>query len=145
MTEVKFYNPDKIEAGKLTYSIIPAVYEGKWIFVRHRDRDTWEIAGGHIEKGESPDEAAKRELSEETGAQEFRLHSISAYSVTKDGRTGYGRLYLAEVTGLGPIKDLTEIAEIILIDHLPGNLTYPDIQPVLFRRAVEYLETVQRD
>ncbi|MBN2861571.1 MAG: NUDIX domain-containing protein [Bacteroidales bacterium] len=139
MTEVKFYDPDDIGAGKLIYTIIPAVYEGRWIFVRHRDRDTWEIAGGHIEKGESPDEAAERELAEETGAQEFRLHSISTYSVTKDGSTEYGRLYLAEVTGLGPIKDVTEIAEIRLTDHLPGNLTYPDIQPVLFRRAVDYL------
>ena len=43
------YIPD----SKLTYSVISARFESKWIFVRHQKRSTWEIAGGHIEKGET--------------------------------------------------------------------------------------------
>jgi 8-oxo-dGTP diphosphatase len=34
----------------LIYSVIAARYAGKWIFVKHHDRLTWEIPGGHIEK-----------------------------------------------------------------------------------------------
>jgi 8-oxo-dGTP diphosphatase len=60
--------------------------------------------------------------------------------VEKDGRTGYGRLFLAEVNSIGPIPDGSEIAEMKLSDHLPMNLTYPDIQPLLLQKVMEYLK-----
>lgn len=140
MTEVKFYDPLFEPDTKLTYSVISARFKGQWIFVRHQKRSTFEIAGGHIEDGESSGEAAKRELMEETGAIKFDISCLATYSVTKDKKTGYGRLYYAEVYKLGPIPDISEIAEIILLDHLPENLTHPDIQPFLFERVLEYLK-----
>lgn len=140
MTEVKFYDPLFEPDAALTYSVISANYGNRWIFVRHHKRDTWEIAGGHIEPGETSHDAARRELMEETGALRFNLECVATYSVTKNGLTGFGRLYLAEVYELGNIPDISEIAEIILLDALPRNLTHPDIQPFLFRRSVEYLQ-----
>ncbi len=139
MTEVNFYDPLFVPDSKLTYSVISAKFDEKWIFVRHNKRLTWEIAGGHIEEGESSFEAAGRELMEETGAIKFNLVCIATYSVTIDGETGWGRLYIAKVFEIGPIPDISEIAEIVLSDHLPENLTHPDIQPHLFTRTVEYL------
>src|SRR5665648_801402 len=103
MTEVEFYDPSFIPEAKLTYSVISARFQNRWIFVRHNDRTTCEIAGGHIEENESSFEAAGRELKEETGAVRFNLECVATYSVKKDGETGYGRLYLAEVYELGPI------------------------------------------
>jgi 8-oxo-dGTP diphosphatase len=141
MTKVKFYDPLFIPDSRLIYSVISARYESKWIFVRHQKRSTWEIAAGHIEDGETSFEAAKRELFEETGAFNFDLVCISTYSVTIDGETGWGRLYLAEVSNLGPIPDISEIAEIKLFDQLPENLTHPDIQPYLFSRTIDFLNT----
>lgn len=140
MTEVKFFDPIFEPDSVLIYSVIAAKFENKWIFVRHKKRITWEIAGGHIEKGETSLEAACRELMEETGAVLFSIECIATYSVNKDGETGWGRLYLAEVTELGPVPDISEIAETILSDHLPENLTHPDIQPHLYRRTLEYIE-----
>ena len=139
MTEVNFYDPLFIPESKLTYSIISARYRNSWIFVRHHKRTTWEIAGGHIEKEETSFEAAGRELMEETGALKFNLECIATYSVTLDGETGWGRLYIAEVFEIGPIPDVSEIAEIVLSNHLPENLTYPDIQAHLFTRTIEFL------
>jgi len=139
MTEVNFYDPLFVPDSKLTYSVISAKFDEKWIFVRHNKRSTWEIAGGHIEEGETSFEAAGRELMEETGAIKFNLVCIATYSVTIDGETGWGRLYIAKVFEIGPIPDISEIAEIVLSDHLPENLTHPDIQPHLFKRTVEYL------
>jgi 8-oxo-dGTP diphosphatase len=57
-----------------------------------------------------------------------------------NGETGWGRLYIAEVSKIGPIPDKSEIAEIILLDHLPENLTHPDIQPHLFNKTVDFLK-----
>lgn len=138
MTEVKFYDPLFEPDVALTYSVISAKLEDKWIFVRHNKRTTFEIAGGHIEKGETSYEAACRELMEETGAVKFKLDCIATYSVDKDGETGWGRLYFAEVFELGPIPDMSEIAEITFSDHLPEDNTHPDIQPYLFRKTIDF-------
>ncbi|MGD0754241.1 MAG: NUDIX domain-containing protein [Bacteroidales bacterium] len=142
MIQVNFYDPLFIPDSRLTYSVISAKYKNKWIFVRHQKRTTWEIAGGHIEEGENSIEAAERELMEETGALKFNLRCIATYSVTIDIEMGWGKLYLAEVFEIGPIPDVSEIAEIILTDHLPENLTYHDIQPHLFNKTIEFL-TIQ--
>ena len=140
MTEVKFYDPLFEPQAVLIYSVISARYKNKWIFVRHHLRTTFEIAGGHIEKGETSHEAACRELMEETGAVLFSIECVATYSVNKDSETGWGRLYFADITEIGPIPDISEIAEIIFSDHLPENLTHPDIQPHLFKRTLEYIE-----
>jgi 8-oxo-dGTP diphosphatase len=145
MTEVKFFNTDYEPDIALTYSVITARFKGRWIFVRHQDRTTWEIAGGHIEPGEGARDAACRELQEETGALKFDLDCIATYSVLQNGRVGYGRLYIAEIYEIGEVPDVSEIAEIVFLERLPDNLTYPDIQPVLFSRSIAYLRERNSD
>jgi len=140
MTEVKFFDPSFSPEVTLTYSVIAAKYGNGWLYVRHHKRKTWEIPGGHIEKDETADEAARRELMEETGALDFTIECVSTYSVLKNGETGYGRLYLAEISTLGPVPDTSEIAEVKIMDSLPENLTHPDIQPYLYQRVLEYIK-----
>ena len=42
--EVRFY--EKIEDGRLKFAVILARSGGKWVFCKHRERDTLEGAGG---------------------------------------------------------------------------------------------------
>ena len=106
-----------------------AVYQGKWIFCRHKERATWEHPSGWIEEGETPLEAAKRELFEETGAVDFELEPLCDYFIdgTLNGYhyTGNGQVYLARVHKLGEIPSDSEMGEIGLFDTLPKELTYP--------------------
>lgn len=135
--KIEFYSIDNKRNPKLKYAIIVARFQFKqWLFVQHNERNTWEIPAGHIEKGESPDEAAKRELYEETGAVCYTIYPAYDYSVTQNIKKQYGRLFLAEVEKLDDLPKY-EIKQILLSDSLPDNLTYPIIQPILFRKIVE--------
>lgn len=116
------------------YVVTMSRYQGKILLSRHKARTTWECQGGHIEPGETPLEAAKRELWEECGAVKFTIWPLFDYCVGDDvSRCGCDAsvAFAAEVDELGPMPE-TEIAEVRLFDELPENLTYPDITPVLF-------------
>lgn len=121
------------EAG-LAFAVIVAFQDGQLVMVRHRDRDTWEIPGGHHEPGEAIEAAAHRELREETGAQRYRLEPICDYGVEKAGRVSHGRVFRADLEWRGPLPD-SEIAEVALFHDLPSRLTYPAIQPLLLDEA----------
>jgi 8-oxo-dGTP diphosphatase len=123
--------PGSVADRELTYVIMGARYRGKWIFVRHRERLSWELPAGHIEAGEEPGHAARRELYEEAGVLDTTLNLISDYEVIDGSRKAFGRFYRAEVKELGPLPD-HEIEEIQLSEELPQQLTYPEVQSVLF-------------
>jgi len=133
--KIEFYEFGGVDERLLKYAVIVASYRGKWIFVRHGERNTWEIPGGRREPDENITDTASRELREETGALKFQIKSVCVYSVEKDGCKSYGGLFYAQVEGLGKLPDM-EIAEIRLSDTLPEKLTYPLIQPYLFAKAI---------
>lgn len=139
MTEVTFYKPGEIEDCLLSFTVIAARFDGHWIFSRHKARTTWEIPGGRREPGERIEETARRELWEETGAEQAFLQPISVYAVTKDEETKYGMLYIAEAAQMGPLPVEFEMAETVLLDSLPENLTYPDIVPRLFEKVQSWM------
>ena len=136
---VKLFSPGIIHQQQLTYVVMAARYQEEWIFVRHRDRSTWEVPAGHIEPGESADQAAVRELYEEAGVVRSHLVHCCDYSVSAKGKTEHGRLYGATVEELDSTLE-HEIEEIMLSDRLPQSLTYPEVQTILFKRAKEHFQ-----
>ena len=139
---VEFHVPFSIASEKLKYSIVCSQYQNKWVFVRHRLRETWEMPAGHIEKNESALVAAKRELYEETGATHFSLRTVCDYSCDWQGEIKSGRIFFANIQQLGKLPEL-EIAEVKLFKNLPRELTYPDIQNLVFERVKEFLNKIQ--
>ena len=122
LLQVKFY--DSADDALLKFAVIIARYNGKWVFCRHKDRDTYEIPGGHRETGESITETARRELTEETGAANFALSPVCVYSVTgknrvnETGEETFGMLFFAEIQAFAE-KPASEIEEVRLFDALP--------------------------
>lgn len=134
MIKVSF--PACVNDDEIRFSVIVAKKGDRWLFCRHNERNTLECPGGHREPGETPEETARRELYEETGAIEYTLQQIGAYRVTRfGGGSSCGMLYRAEVSTLGKLPEGSEIAEVRLLGELPENWTYPDIQPHLLKKA----------
>lgn len=156
MTNVNFY--DKVDDKLLKFAVIIAKTEGRYVFCKHKDRNTWEVPGGRREPDEIISGTAKRELYEETGALVFDIRPVCVYSVIRgDGSGGqepesFGMLYYADIRSfqtqlrskscgggavlIGELEELhSEIEKIMITDRLPEDWTYPEIQPKLLKEA----------
>ena len=125
------------------YTVICANYKGKWILSRHKKRDTWETQGGHIEDGETPLEAAKRELFEESGIRDADVYPGCDYWGFNPFRCSNGMVFLAVVHSIGELPE-SEMQEIRMFEELPENLTYPQTSPLLYKEAMKLLKSLVR-
>lgn len=139
--KVHTYPEGLLSREQLVFSVIFARKDGKWLMCRHKDRDTWEFPGGHIEEGETALDCAMRELFEETGAQ-GTFTRIGDYGVERENSTRCGALYLCDINALSPLPQYSEMAECRFFALPPENLTYPLIQGPLYRHVQGYLNTI---
>lgn len=134
MVEINLYDYI-IDNSKLIFVDIIAKYRGQWVLCKGKSRDTWECPGGHIDKGEAPEQAAKRELWEETGATKFNIKPIGYYGAKgSDGvmesiEEVFGQIFYADIEVLGKLPNL-EIEKIQLFEELPNSWTYPYAHPI---------------
>lgn len=135
MLEVKFY--EYMDDALLKFAVIVSKSNGKWVLCKHKDRTTYECPGGHREPNEDILTTAKRELYEETGAVQYELEEICIYSVSDGINETFGMLFYADITKFGQIPE-SEIENIELVDQLPDNWTYPDIQPNLINKIISF-------
>ncbi len=132
--KVNFY--ESVSDEKLKFAVIASKYNGRWIWCKHKERDTYEIPGGHRENGENISDTARRELYEETGAVKYDLSPVCVYAVEKDGEETFGMLFYAEVYEME--NELhSEIERTELFEGVPESLTYSQIQPFLFNKVIE--------
>lgn len=117
-----FTERNQISDQDIHYVVIVARENNQWLFVKHRERTTWELPGGKREHDESLLQAAKRELYEETGTQGYLLQEVCAYK-RFDQDNDWGLLWFAEVTKRGPLPQ-SEITEVHPATNCPGEWTH---------------------
>lgn len=132
MLKVNFYESAKDELFK--FAVIVSKYNNKWVFCKHKERNTYECPGGHREENETIYDTAKRELWEETGAIKYQLEPVCVYSVESNGQETFGMLYFADIFEFEKLPAL-EIEKVELFDELPKDWTYPLIQPLLIEQV----------
>jgi mutator protein MutT len=110
------------------------VNDGQILMVRRRVKEgelSWQFPAGEVEPGESPDDAAVRETSEETG---LTVRATSQLGSRVHPNTGRTMMYVActVVDGTAHVADEEELAEVAWCDRatLAAYVPYPLYGPV---------------
>ena len=122
-------------------SVIAVDAEGRILLQLRRDNHCWGYAGGSVELDEVVEEAAKRELYEETGliAEELELFGIFSGKDTHyvypngDEVSNIDIVYMCKhYTGvLKCQEDEVEALRFFNIDEIPDNLSQPIRKPLM--------------
>jgi 8-oxo-dGTP pyrophosphatase MutT (NUDIX family) len=119
---------------------IMLIQNGKVLLVRQTYLDGWFMPGGGVKRGETFEQAVRREAHEEVGAQLTEISLMGAYSHFGEWKSDHNILFFSDNFTLNGRHD-TEIAELRFypLDNLPDNL-WPGHRRRLeeFRAGVKY-------
>lgn len=94
--------------------VIPIRDDGKILLIDHyrfqTDTRGWEIPAGKIDEGETPEQAAARELQEETGHHTGSLKYLGRYHPSNGSSNQVFHIFVARgVERVGEIQDTNEV------------------------------------
>ncbi len=134
-------------------NIVPVTDEGDIVMVRQyrhgSKRVTLEIPGGLVDPGESPAEAALREMREETGYAADRCHAIG--SVNPNPALFSNQLHLFSAEGVRPVGAIANegseetAVELVALDDVPELVRSGKIEHALVVAALYQWRLVREE
>ena len=118
--------PDFTDAP-LGAALVVLRHESSVLLVHQRQRACWELPGGRLEPGETPQQAAVRELREESGQVADGGLRLAGYAKTALGAAGtlqYSAVFTGVTTRPRPFLPNEEVSEICWQgedEELPGG------------------------
>lgn len=118
----------------------------RYLILRHRNGGHWSLPKGHIEAGESVEQAALREAEEETGISDIRVvpgfRTVSRYQFTRNGTlVDKDVVYFLGRTDKTDVRLSREHIDWRWADYTTAlaTLTYDDTREVI-RQAEEWVK-----
>lgn len=100
------------------------VREDEVLLVKHIYENKWYLPGGLVEKGETLDQAVRREALEEVGATLDDLGLFGTYTNFKEGRNDHIVVFISEKFSLNGESDHEiESQAYFPLDSLPENIS----------------------
>ena len=110
------------------------IRNGEILLVKHSYQNSWFFPGGGVKRGETYEEAARREMKEEAGAVGETLQFLGVYNSYSQGKSDSVALFLCEdFTFTGRSDGEIEEVRLFPLDQTPENLS-----PGCARRLDEY-------
>lgn len=81
------------------------------LLIRHTYREGWYLPGGGVDKGESLEEAARREAEEEVGADVGELNLLGVYSNFAEHKSDHVAIFYTRDFTLDEFEANNEIAD----------------------------------
>lgn len=132
--------PENDTAIPLTWALTVVRHEdGRYLLLFNPQRNQWECPGGGIEPGEKPEDAARREVQEETGqnVENLRCRGVFKVYLQAADRYEYAALYTGTVGQIVPLTPNEESERIMLWE--PGQ-TLDGPLSALAEIMIEYLQ-----
>lgn len=130
----KYINTDLVKFGE-SVVIVPLLSEKEIIFLKQYrssiDRWIFELPAGRVDEGEDKEEAAKRELIEETGYEATALEYVGSFYVSPGYSDEYMHLFIA--SGLKYVGEKPEEDEVIRIE----TVKLSELEDMLYRDIVD--------
>jgi len=100
------------------------IQNGQVLLIRQTYMPGWFMPGGGVKRGETIDEAARREAREEVGAEMGELKLLGSYTHFGDQKSDHNVLFLCTDFTIGKKQD-SEIAEarFFPLEALPNGLS----------------------
>ena len=126
--------------------------DGKVLMQKRKDNSCWALHGGSVEIGEKVEDAAKRELFEETGLTANSLELLGVFSgenmiyTYPNGDKVYivSLIYICRDFSGELLPEAKEVSKLKWFDigNLPKDISPPDIEPVeaFVKYIVEYIQ-----
>lgn len=132
-------------AGKIVWRIIKPVTAGarvilikdsRILLVKHTYQEHWYLPGGGIKKGETFEEAIRRELREELGGQLGELRLFGVYNNFFENKNDHIVIFLcSEFTITGKVNKEIKTFDFFDLNSLPEHTA-----PGTRRRIQEYIK-----